>query len=282
MKFPNTVAAADARAKHLRDAEGKDLWLLGAAVIKDCGGAAKFGIGRGNGTRDETSISKTCEAISKELAKHGHVYTGPSLYKIASTVAAFPADTRRDGVNFFIHSEAKNPDLLGWIIKQHAKEQVGKPADEREILSGRIARDLVTQWHTLQANKHREMVEEAKAKKKAATTLEDKRAARDELKKLGGAMPTPKTHLPAPDENSQTELAEMSDILRIDAEAMSVARTLRTNLAALRDVGEINPDFVGSLIEHHETVVEVAKQIVSVLKDAKRSRFAAIEGGKSA
>jgi len=269
MKFPNMVAAADARAKHLKDAEGRDLWLLGAATLKDCGDEIL--------TEEKTISSskraiKALESAAKELAKHGHEYSHITLRQMAETVLAFPASRRHEGVTFFTHTEARNPDLLDWMVKQVGKEK----------LSGRVARELVTRWYNLQANQRREKIEAAKDKKRAATTLEDKRAATKEIKELGSTMPTPKAFLAPPDEDNQHALAVMADVLSIDADAMSVTRTLRTNLSALRKMGEIDPDFVGSLIEHHEQIVEVAKQIVSVLKDAKRNRFTTIEGGKSA
>jgi hypothetical protein len=270
-KFPNLVAAVEAHAKHLNDVEGKDQWAIGAAVIKDCGGAGNFGA-RKDVDGGNKSTAKLLEAAASELAKRGFEYTGSGLYQMANTVLAFPASRRHPDVNFFCHAEAKNPDLLDWIVKKVGKEK----------LSGRLVREMVARWHQLQANKHREKVEDARAQKKAATTLEDKRAAAKRLKELGGTMPTPKTHLPAPDDESQTELAAMADILSIDADAVSVTKMLRANLAELRDIGDINPDFTGALIEHHENVVEVAKQIVSLLKDAKRGRFTSIEGGKSA
>lgn len=260
-KFPHLLAAVEAQAKHLRDAEGRDLWAIGAAAIKDCSPSA----GR--------PASGMVEAAAKELAKHGYrEYSATTLRQMAATVAAFPANRRYSDLSFSTHAEAKNPDILDWIVSSKGTEDLSK----------RDVRALVSRWQAMQAVKHREKITAAKSKKKAATTLEEKRAATKELKALGSTMPTPKSHLVPPDQESQSELAAMSDILSIDADAVSATKTLRANLSALRDIGEISPDFTGSLIEHHEEIVEVAKQIVALVKHAKRGRFSTIEGGKTA
>ena len=267
-KFPHLLAAVEARAKHEKDAEGRDQWAIGAAVIKDC----DLNLAGRRGTDSHDGSGKRLEAASKELAKHGHPeYHAGTLRNMAATTAAFPASRRYAALSFNTHYEAKSPDILDWIVGE-----VGI-----EGLSKRDVRAWVNRWHQLQANKHREKVAGAKADKKAATTLEEKRAATKRLKELGGVMPTPKAHLTPPDKESQSELAAMADILSIDSDAVAVAKTLRGNLADLRDIGDIPADFSGALIEHHEAIVEVAKQIVSLLKDAKRGRFSTIEGGKA-
>lgn len=267
-KFPHVLAAVEARAAHERDATGKDLWAIGAAVIRDCGGAASF-TDRADQSGKPNGVNKLLDACAKELLKHGYEYDPGTLHGMARTTVNFPASRRYPDVNFFCHSEAKNPDLLDWVIKQVGKEDI----------SGRIVREWVGRWYTLQANKHKQKITDAKTKKSQATTLEGKRAAAEEIKRLGNAMPTPKSNLAAPDAESRNELSAMSGILDIDSDAVSMVKTLRANLAKLHKLNGIDSDLSDALVEHHEQVAEVATQIVRLMS---KSRLTSIKGGKSA
>ena len=177
-----------------------------------------------------------------------------------------------------LDAEAKNPDLLDWVIKQVGKDE----------LSGRVVREWVGRWHTLHEAKRKEKIEAVKAKEAKAETLPAKRKARQELEELGTPMPKARTQ-PGHDRRTQSQLARDSNLLDIDAEVETVTKTFRKNLAALQELGDdINPDYVDALVEHHKQAAEVAMQVVDLLNPQRPLRghqrrsslmLSVIEGG---
>jgi len=138
-KYPHVIAAVEARAKHERDANGKDLWAIGAAVIKDC-----WPNGRPDGAAP--AENKLLVGCASELAKLGHDYSITTLDKMAATTHHYPVHRRHPDLSFFVHTEAHTPDLLDWIIKQVGKKN----------LSGRTARDWVNRWHAMEFTKRKQ------------------------------------------------------------------------------------------------------------------------------
>jgi hypothetical protein len=258
-KFLHVLAAVEARETHLRQTDGKDLWAIGAALIKDMKdltGADKFG-----------AIEKAMKECSKLLLTKGFDYSTITLRNIWETAIAFPVARRHAEVSFFAHTEAGNPDILDWIVKQ-----VG------DGVSGRDVRDWVKRWHSLHAIKRQGKKAAAVKKKATARTDKEREAAQREIDENTDA-PTPK-ELPVPDRESQHQLHVLAEVLDIDGDARSITKTLRANLARLHKLDEINAEFVEALVEHHDAVIEAAKQIVNFVSNAKRNGLVIIEGGK--
>lgn len=262
-KFPTLLAAVEAREKRMKQVEGSDLWAIGAAVVKECGGTKAFDPSRETypGTR------ALVEEAAEELARRGYrTYSNTYLRRLANTAIAYPASRRYEDLSFSIHHEARNPDLLDWAVKKLGGDNV----------TTETTRNLVAVWDEMQQKKRHEEYEAAAAKAKQADTPRERAQAEQKMKELG--RPMPKVNLEAPTRKEEGELVEMIGFLQISKDANMMVITLRKNLAALRKM-PVNPDMTDAIADEYATVAEVATQISDLLSKSQKGRFPVVKGG---
>jgi len=165
-RFPNVLAAAERRQRHLDDVNGKDLWALGEALIKDCG--------KPGDDRTHNGSHGRIEAAAKELAAKGFDYNLNTLVNIRETAFAFPSVRRITDVAFWTHSAAGSPDLLDAATKLARREGVSVTA----AFVSKAARRWREQDDEKRKADHAKAKEDLeKAKDQLATARERKRSA---------------------------------------------------------------------------------------------------------
>src|SRR6516165_2752521 len=93
---PNVVAAGVRLAEYQKQAEGKGLWALADALIKDCGGEdndTPVGTPTGRSGRHNGSTATIAQA-STELGNNGVEFTKETLRQIRDIGIAFPRAER--------------------------------------------------------------------------------------------------------------------------------------------------------------------------------------------
>jgi len=122
-KFPNVIAAAERIQEHESVVEGKDLWALGDALVKECG-EPRATAGKNDGSYNQIKIA--AEALgNRGLTYKGSPYKVSTLKDLRYTAFNFPKSTRRENVNFWVHYDAGNPEMLGAIARMC--KAAGKP-----------------------------------------------------------------------------------------------------------------------------------------------------------
>jgi len=261
-KFPHVIAAVEAREKHKGQVEGRDLWAIGDALVKDCGPAIASDSSKHNG-----SFVKL-KAVAAELTKLGYQeYAIVTLTHLRDTATAFPTNRRHYELSFNTHFEANNPDFLDWMVEEHGTD-----------ISKRDVRAMWVRWRALETKQRQKKVVAAQERKRTATTEHERRAAEREIAEHKD-MPPPRA-TSVPDKESRHELRSLAEILDIDRNAKAITKMLRDNFTRLRGLDEISEDFAESLVENHQQIAESATQIVNYIKQAKRNGLTVIEGGR--
>jgi hypothetical protein len=93
MQCPNVVAAGIKLAEHEKAANGKDLWMLGDALVRDCGRGeepSSENTKRRNGAHNGSKAD--IEVAQRELAAVGITYTVGTLTQIRQIAMTFPKE----------------------------------------------------------------------------------------------------------------------------------------------------------------------------------------------
>jgi hypothetical protein len=258
----DVLAAIEAREQHKDNLEGRDLWAIGKMLIGYCG---EFEFGKNQG------VSLKLQSIAKDAKAHGwSEYNVRYLEIIRETASVFKGRIHPE-LTFTHHREAGSPDFLDWVV-----EQCGVDLSYREI------KKMRKRWQLLEKKQRKQKLEEAKDAERHAVTPQARERAKERAKELVD-MPEPSpTKLPRPDGEAIVGLRQMAGVLDIENDALTMVKTLRSNLTAIdRMLDEINVDYIDSLVEKHEAVAMVATQIVDRLGKSRLKRFGVIRGGKA-
>jgi hypothetical protein len=274
MQCPNVVAAAIKLEEHKKAAEGRDLWLLGDALIKDCGGDAAYGNTHMR-TKANNGSKATIDRARDELKVHGIEYAAATLVQIRQIAMTFSKADRIDAVSFWGHYNAGNPEILKWILNQPTLRKY-KNRKGYEMVDALRIRELARTYRQLQ-DKERERQHNAAAdRERAATTLEDKRNAREEIERLKG-MPKFGAGSIKPE---PSVLRSAADTMEIDADIGRALMLLQEALPKLREIENLDADYTASFIEECDNCIAAATRIKNFLTGESNVRD--IKGGKSA
>ena len=175
------------------------------------------------------------------------------------------------GLAFHTHRFAASPDFLDWMV-----EECGTGITQRDVQKMR------KRWQLLEKKQRKQKLEQAKQEERHALTPQAKERARERVKELAD-MPEPSpTKLPRPDGENIVGLRQMAGVLDIENDALTMVKTLRSNLSAIdRMLDDINVDYIDLLVEKHEAVAQAATIIVDRLGKSRLKRFGVIRGGKA-
>ncbi len=270
MNYPNVIAAATKRRQHQDDADGKDLWDLGEALIKDCGEPSD---------EHEGHYDKI-ERATAELEKRGFNYTLNNLVKIREVAFIFP-NPRRRRLGFWLHEEAGNPDMLDAVVKQ-AK------ADDENVTALYI-RGIVSAWRSKQdaerkdknqAAKTRKL--KAKEKKLAAKTEESKAKAQAEIDAANEEIEETKS-APArreaapPDEDEMPLVLNELELMRSAREAKRLANEAKRLIG--NRAHELSPQAIAVLTEISLEAANLWTDVANTVRKAtlnKRGHLAVV------
>lgn len=269
---PNVIAAVMAAETH----KNKDLWAIGAALIKDCGGdddtaPARTRAGRHNGS------TATLDIAAEELQALGYDYSAGTLRNIRDVTVAFPVKDRIPNLSFWLHSECGNPALLQWVLKNAPDKKAGRKNKYNYAIDLYTIRAMIKQWRTMHLDKNRERHEQAKDRKHAAQTryehatdLNQKRAAKADLEaakqEVRETRPMPKGSLPAPDEKATGGLQHLAAITRMSRKIDEARDSLIDFLSDLRSMPNIDDEIALSYVEDSEVIIKTANQIIDLMK----------------
>lgn len=279
-KFAHVIAAVEARAKHQDDVEGRDLWAIGAAVIRDCGRSNDGAHIKGKGAGSHDGSLAKIQAAARELESRGYdAYSAEYLRQVRDTATMFPANRRHADLNFFIHTEAGNPDILDWIVKHAPKKQE---------LSGRYVREMVGVWlkrHTAETKqkheqatfkKRKAQADHARARKagdtSAAERAEREAAAAEREMEETESLPT-KRDLPPPDKSDSIGMVRELQALGAARDAVKLAKEIQ-KLAdeASRSIARVIADMderAASLL--HEEWMKAAEACTDANKNCREA-----------
>jgi hypothetical protein len=223
---PNVLAAAAVIRQHEQAAEG-GLWRLGAALIKDCGGddaSIPASPHRKNGSKAMLAVA------AEELKAEGYDYSEGTLRQIRDTTLNFPKkEDRVDGLGFWTHKEAVNPEILRWVLK-HVKV----PKSRIGYFEVRAA---VAEWRKRLEEKTKTKHEQAQFKKRAARTEAEIEAAEQEIEAT--RSPPKGRDMPAPEKEDSPVLLLGLTVGRLAREAKSLAKQAQERIAGA-DVAELD------------------------------------------
>ena len=258
----DVLAAIEAREQHRDNLDGRDLWAIGKALIGYCGEYM-------HGEKDNSHIK--LQAIAKDAKAHGwHDYKVRELARIREVASVFKGRIHPD-LAFHTHRFAGSPDFLDWVV-----EECGTDIGQRDVQKMR------KRWQLLEKKQRKQQLEQAREEERHAPTPQARERAKERAKELID-MPDPAgSRLPRPEGETILGLRQMAGVLDIENDALTMVKTLRTNLSAIdRMLDEINVDYIDSLVEKHEAVAMVATQIVDRLGKSRLKRFGVIRGGKA-
>lgn len=268
-KFPNVLAAVEAREKHLVIAEGSDLWAIGAALIRDCRNSRRPLL-RG----DHDGSHALLAAASEELAEHGYpTYDPRYLSSIMVTTEMFPVNRRQKHLSFSHHVEAQNPEILDWIVKSFVKR-----TDDDEI-SKRYIRDMVVRWHERLQQKHKRKHDEAKDKRRRARTKAEIEEADAEIEATE-PPPSKRTMSPPEGDEAIAVLKEL-DVLKNAREAKRLAVATKADIKDA--VNQLDDTAIAVLSEACLEAMNAWKDVADTVRKAtenKRGHLAALQGGR--
>ncbi len=274
MSFENILAAVEARRAHQHAAESKDLWSLGAAIIKDCGKPTPSDVG-GSRFKPDGSYAKLIKAAEFLKTKGFDEYVAHTLAEIRDVTITFPSDVRDSRLTFWAHAEALNPEILKWVLKNAPVRKRNRGAPPITVIE---IRELVKRWRRKFEEKRKSRLSDAQDRKSKATSDKDREDAQRDIDENKG-MPSPR-NIPAPeDQESESELRTTAVVLDIDSDAEIMIKKLRDNQKRLTDLEDIDPEFIEALVDHHQEVATIATQIADRLGKVKIKRFPVIKGG---
>jgi hypothetical protein len=254
---PNVVAAATKLAEAQRNADDR-LWILGDALIKDCGEEASCQTS-GMRTRARNGGNATLDVAARELKAQGITYEANTLRQIRDIAITFKKADRVDGLSFYGHGEANNPDCLRWILKTTKQKEKG---GRWSIIPIVVIREKAQQYREIGERARLREHGKAVERMKNASTIKEAREAREEAERLEG-MPKTKAGAFKP---SDSELRNSANHMEIDADLSQVVETLKDTLAQLRTMkGRINEDFSASFIEDCDQIIASATHIKNLL-----------------
>ena len=288
LQCPNVVAAAIKLEELKKAAEGKNLWLLGNALIKDCGygntqapriHGAKPGVKNGS----KATLERACD----ELKVHGINYTARTLADIRDVAIAFPKDVdRKDNVSFWGHAYAGSPQILNWILSTPSLRTY-KNRKGFEMVDALLIRDLAKTYRQVQEQERVEDHRNAKDKLKDAKESGDLpaiRKAQDEVdetsrppKAKGGGRPPSPSKLQAAAELMKTN----AQWLETERDLEEAKKALDVVYLRLQDMNEINSDYAEGYIEDCTAIAALATRIVNFLK-GKSNNLVHLRGDKNA
>lgn len=265
-KFPLVSAAIEALEQDKRNLDGKRLWAIGDALIRECGpGKATRGVLGHDGSHLKL------KAIAREQAGFGREYSFKTLGQWRQIAEAFPTSRRHHDVLWSLHRMAGSPDFLDWIV-----EECGTDITYRDVEKVR------KRWMQLEKKQRKHKLDEAREEARQAPTPKAKEAAEEKVKEFTDVPDRAKRDLPAPNRENQAELRAMAAILDVEADAKVMVKDLRNHLSTIDKMrDEINVEFIDSLVETYQAVSEVATQIADRLGKTRLKRFSTIKGGKA-
>jgi len=268
--FPNVLAAVEAREKHLEVTEGRDLWTLADALIKDCG-SDDAPAGRPAGAHNGSSEKITQCAVM--LEKKGFSYTAASLRDIRAVGLDFPKDRRHAGLSLWIHAEAKSPDFMDWIIKKHGTKKGGRVGIGVDKI-----RELVRAAKDIERKEREKKFAAAQARMKKASSVAEARQAKTEIEENKG--PPKARNLPSPDARPDHPLHAVAALLDISLHISGATKTLRKDLAVINDMGEVDPDHGEEMIRECDALIAVTTQLRNAIRGEKEKGLTVVGGKK--
>jgi site-specific DNA-cytosine methylase len=269
-------------------------WGIGDALVKEIAVSGANTI-RQKIVGGSDGLGPLFEACSRYLKSKGYEYTIGHLRDLRTTSDRFPRSTRVEGVSWTAHDRAGTPENLKQVLTTLRKMHLPTLQENVEM--------VMAEWR----RKDEEVRERkgAEAEKKRQAAKEDKKAARERARKAKSDAEKRKAERDAEEAErreaearreaaesakaprgkdittempDQDELSVKASLMKISADAQSIAKTLKQNLKMLDSMDELDADFAESIIEHHTEIVALAKQIADRFRNRK-SRFQVHQGG---
>lgn len=263
MKCPNVIKAAIKLAQDKKAVDGKDMWALADALVKDCGlpnSERRPGVNNGSAASLETACN--------ELKARGITYKMSTLAHIRQNALAFPRAKRHaDNVSFWGHANAGTPDVLDWVLStpglKHYRNRKGL-----EMVDALVIRDMAKGYRQAQSVKRRRALEAAQEEEKKADTLEKKRKARKKVEELE-EMPETGPGGATPEASLMHELATSQ---AINFELSQIAIDLKEILPRLRALNSLDDVFVANYLEQCEAILTTTQHIENFLRGKSNVR----------
>jgi hypothetical protein len=259
---PNVLAAAAVIRQHEQAAEG-GLWRLGAALIKDCGGDDAAAC-RDTGMRSKANNgSKALLSIAAaELKAEGYDYSEGTLRQIRDTALAFPKkEDRVEGLGFWTHKEAVNPEVLRWVLK-HVKV----PKSRIGYFEVRAA---VVEWRKRLEAKTKVKHEQAQFKKRAAKTEAEREAAEEEIEAT--RSPPKGRDMPAPEKQDSPVLLLGLTVGRLAREAKSLAKQAQDRITGA-DVVELDQRALDYMADETLSAMNEWQKVADMVRKASPNK----------
>jgi len=268
--FPNVLAVVEAREKHLETTEGKDLWALADALIKDCGDeVAKKGRPAFSDT-NRGLIDKLTQCAAM-LEKHGYAgYQASTLQQLRQAGLIFPKARRYPDFSFWVHKEAGSPDFMDWVVKKHGVKK-------GNITIGKI-RELVRAAQEIERKERDKKVAVAQVRLKKATSVAEARQAKAEIAENKG--PPRAINLPSPDTRPDHPLHAVAALLDISLHISGATKTLRKDLAIINNMDGVDPDHGEEMIQECDALIAVTTQLRNAIRGEKEKGLTVIGGKK--
>jgi hypothetical protein len=257
-KFPNVIAAVEAREAHLLDAESGDLWKIGDALLLDIGPITKG--------RHQLAVKQKLAACATEIKRRGYKsphYASGRLATIRQIAGAFSRDQRHRDLSFETHREAGNADFLDWVT-----EVKGSDISKRDVVA------LKKQWqqidHARREAAHRKALEDAKN----APTPAARKKAKD---KADDTRPMPKPGKDKPSKRDEHAMRILSEHMGIENAFEGATLKMQEGFDRLRKLKRVDEVYSEGYIEEADKAIKIAEQIKQYLKP---KRLTVIEGSK--